>query len=267
MCEGNNEPMDKDFELYKLAISDEQYYRQMFHSRLSYHTNIMLALLTVIGAGYIQAKTAQHYFVIAVFSALYTWITNQSKGALQRIYDHFIEMLRFREELEVRLGLREISTLGKPTLDSTTALGGAPSFWVNGQFFKTTWTKSGKEIGYFARMKRMFSVFIFIGLVSVIVSFSKGWIDTNLKPRASQIETIKKRLGVIEKKLAIEEVVNKDINVLYRTLSRIESKINSIERNNLTLEETLLHHESVINLDKHLDRHLNIINSNIRSIK
>ncbi len=271
MSEGS--PESKDFELYKLAISDEQYYRQMFHSRLSYHTNILLALLTAIGAGYIQAKTAQHYLVIAVFSLLIVWMTNESKEALQRIYHHFIEMLRFREELEVRLGLRELSTLGKPILDSTTKVSEAPSFWVDGRFFKKKWAQSRKKTGYFARMKRMFNVFIFIGLVSAVVSFIKVWVDTSSKQSVTQIETVEKRLGVIEKRLVILEAVNSSkqqvqgINIIYQMLSRIESKIDDIERNNLTLEDTLSHHKSVIALDKHLDRHLNIINLNIRSMK
>jgi exonuclease VII small subunit len=273
MCEGSDEPMDKDFELYKLAISDEQYYREMFNARLSYHTNILLAILTAIGAGYIQAKTAEHFLVIALVSVFFTGMTILSKKSLQRIYDHFVEMLRFREELEVRLGLRTLDSIGTPALSSTSTLSQSPKFWSNGQFFKEKWTQSREKIGYFARMKQMFIVFVFIGVFSALLLFIKFWIETNPKPRAEQIETINKRLDVLEKRLGIEGAVNNqkqqllDINVLNQTLTRVESKIDSLERKHLTLEETLSHHESVLNLDKHLDRHLRIINSNIRNIK
>ncbi len=169
-----SEFVDKDFELYKLSIDDEHYYRKMFHSRLSYHTNILVALLTAIGAGYLQSTSVMHYFLLALFSLLFSWITSESKGALERIYDHFIEMLKFREELEVRLGLRELQTLGTPALPTTNALSDKPTFWTDGRFFKKPWTNSRSQTGYFARMKRIFDVFCAIGIISAFVSFVIG---------------------------------------------------------------------------------------------
>lgn len=176
MCDKPGTPMvlDKDFELYKIAINDEQYYRQMFHARLSYHTNILVALLTAIGAGYLQARAWHHFFVIALFSLLYVFIARQSTSALQRMYEHFIEMLRFREEMEVRLGLRTLDSIGEPDLKDTQGLALSPRFWTAGPFFKRAWTQSRPAIGYFAQMQTILGVFIAVGLLSAVVAFIAG---------------------------------------------------------------------------------------------
>jgi hypothetical protein len=163
-----NNFIDQDFELYKLAIDDEHYYRDAFNNRLSYHTNILVALITAIGAAYFQAKEMQHYLIISIFSIIFSWMNYQSMKSLERIYNHFIEMLHVREEFEVRLGLRKDDTLENILLKSTISY--KPKFWKFGHLYTKKLVASRHNGGYYARMKKIFLLFSFIGIVSFFSS-------------------------------------------------------------------------------------------------
>lgn len=158
--------VEKTFEIYKIAISDEHYHRQMFQSRLSYHTNITLALLTAIGAGYLNAKQPVHFLIIAFFSALFSALCFHSIISVKRIYDHFIEMLGVREYLEYELGLRDPNSLeNKPSNTND-----SEKLWNKAYLYTKPWAATRKRKGYFARMKLLFWSLFFIGILSVLVS-------------------------------------------------------------------------------------------------
>lgn len=167
-------PEPKELRFYRIAIDDEHYHRNMFQSRLSYHTNILIALLAAIGAGYLNAKEPWHFAILGLFSFLFAGLSLHAIGAVQRIYDHFIEMLDEREVLEVRLGLRDKETLDKDRERDSRLLeiDTAKLYWPHGLFFRKGWVRTRKNKGYFARMKKLLVVFFIIGILSAVFSFS-----------------------------------------------------------------------------------------------
>lgn len=143
---------------YKTAIADEHYHREIFQSRLGYHTNVVLVALGAVGAALLKAER-EWVFRLLGFALLiigvFAWAT---PVMIRRIYEHFIENLDLREKLEVALGLRHPNAVA----DSASLQGKRPSIaaasapFTAGYLFYESWIRSGKGRGYFSWMKLVF---------------------------------------------------------------------------------------------------------------
>src|SRR3989304_9865860 len=102
---------NKIIEILKIIIDDERHYRNMFQSRISYHTSIILALIGLIGALATIDNTPINYFylILSFLGFLVSAIAKHTISANERIYDHFIETIDAREKIEYFLGIRDIS--------------------------------------------------------------------------------------------------------------------------------------------------------------
>jgi hypothetical protein len=163
---------EKELRLYELAIAAEDYNRNLFQSRLSYHTNILVALVTAIGAGYLGAQHKWHFVLVGLFSLLFVWLCVHTEGAVRRSYEHFIECHSRREIMEVRLGLRDPQTIHEEHVESALATVVTPVYWPHGFLFTKAWVKTSGSVGYFVRMRTVFRIFAMVGFVSALFAFA-----------------------------------------------------------------------------------------------
>lgn len=155
---------------YNIAVSDEQYSREQFHSRLSHHSTMLTGIAGGLGVGYFNASDAPDFIMLAIFSALFAWLCFDSADALKRTYYHFIDMLRVREEMEYKLGLRQLNTL-----EYGTSIWGTQQvregYWPDAEVVYTRpWVGTRNKDGYYARTRRVMIVFGILGYVSLMVA-------------------------------------------------------------------------------------------------
>lgn len=155
---------------YKIAVADERHSREQFLSRLKHHTTILTGIAGGLAVGYFNASGLPDFLIIAVFSALFTWLCFDSVDALRRTYNHFIELLRIREEIEFKLGLRSEKAMEYGTSIWNTTKS-AQGYWDAGEhIYRKPWKGPRHKEGYYARTRRVILVFGALGGLSVAVS-------------------------------------------------------------------------------------------------
>ena len=169
MAENSNE-----LELLKICIDDEHHYRTMVQSRVSYYTSIILALIALAGALTVRADNSLDFFVVALLGALISYVAKQATNAIERLYDHFIEAIRAREEIEIQIGLRDITKNRKsstePPRTLTSKTDGDSKYWnYNEALFVGSWIPPKDTGGYFSKTQKTFGIFFVVGVVMIIV--------------------------------------------------------------------------------------------------
>ncbi len=157
---------NKEIEILKIAINDEHHYRTMVQSRISYHSSIILALIALSGALALRSESLLNFIVIATLGLLISYISCQAVTSIERLYDHFIEAIRAREEIEIQLGIRDIT---KPRKSSTVPprlikpRDNSTGYWQYEELLSGSWIPPGEKGGYFERTRKTFNIFYFIG--------------------------------------------------------------------------------------------------------
>jgi len=157
----------KEIEILKLTINDEHSYRTMVQSRISYHTSIILALIALSGAFALRSQSLLSFVVIAALGLLISYISRRATTSIERLYDHFIEAIRAREEIEIQLGIRDITKERKKSSVPPRILQAKASsgYWQYDEaLLSGSWIPPGKTGGYFKRTETTFNTFFFIGL-------------------------------------------------------------------------------------------------------
>lgn len=156
----------KDLEILKIVIDDERHYRTMVQSRISYHTSIVLALIAVTGALAIRAQSFEGFLLIAFFGLLIRYVASQTVRSVERLYQHFIEAIRAREEIEIALGIRnpnkERRSISDPPICLTKSERTDESSLKYPELFCGSWIPTSTS-GYLARTQEMFTLFSRIG--------------------------------------------------------------------------------------------------------
>lgn len=159
----------KALEVLKILIEDERHYRAMVQTRLSFHTGMVLALIGLVGALFLRAENALDFFGIGLFGPLIAWIASGASGSIRRLYTHFLETIRAREEIEAVLGIRNIRlerTRQRATADDILPVGSAPKeekYWPYKELFCGSWLPTDRTPGYFSRTQKLFGRFRWIG--------------------------------------------------------------------------------------------------------
>lgn len=161
---------NKIIEILKIIIDDERHYRNMFQSRISYHTSIILALIGLIGALATIDNTPINYLILSFLGFLVSAIAKHTISANERIYDHFIETIRAREKIEYFLGIRDISKNKEAQkdepIDIIMTIGDDQSnkYWPYQHLFIGSWVPNEKMPGYFYKTKKLFKKFRVAGI-------------------------------------------------------------------------------------------------------
>ena len=161
-------------ELLKICIDDEHHYRTMVQSRVSYYTSIVLALIALTSALTVRADDALDFIVIALLGALISYVAKQATNAIKRLYDHFIEAIRAREEIEIQLGIRDTGKEQKAATEPSRIL--TPETNSNSKYWKYneallhgSWIPPEDAGGYFRKTQKTFGTFFAIGLGIIAV--------------------------------------------------------------------------------------------------
>ncbi len=161
---------DRSIEILKLIINDEHQYRSMVQSRISFHTSIILALIALIGAFSLRADNGMHYIIVAFAGLLVVLISNQAVESVKRLYDHFIDTIRAREEIENVLGIRDLENKRKDQrkISSNIRISEeheklSTNYWPFKELYSGSWVPSNEEKGYFSKTEELFASFKRIG--------------------------------------------------------------------------------------------------------
>lgn len=171
---------NKIIEILKIIIDDERHYRNMFQSRISYHTSIILALIGLIGALATIDNTPINYLILSVLGILVFAIAQHTISANERIYLHFIETIRAREKIEYFLGIRDISRNMEDQKDDpidikmTVGDDQSNKYWPYQHLFIGSWVPNVNKEGYFYKAKKLFEKFKLLGIVIFIFFFILG---------------------------------------------------------------------------------------------
>lgn len=165
-------------------IGDERHYRSMVQSRISYYTSIILALIALTGALAARAESFVNFLLLSPFGLLVAYVANQAITSVERLYNHFIEAIRAREEIEITLGIRDITKLRKdrnelPDVIEHNDVEQSNNYWPHRELLFGSWIPSNNVCGYFCRTEKMFRAFYKIGILIFIVAIALAWIKAN----------------------------------------------------------------------------------------
>ena len=169
---------NKEIEILKIVIDDERHYRTMVQSRISYQTSIILALIAITGALAVRADSLVNFILIAPFGLLISYISNQAVDSIERLYCHFIEAIRAREEVESTLGIRDRDKNRKDIEQPSKDLQKIEQdcYWNYSEIFLGSWVPVEGVCGYFCRTEKVFKTFKRIGNFVFVIMLVLGWI-------------------------------------------------------------------------------------------
>lgn len=167
----------KELDLLKVCIDDEHHYRTMVQSRVSYHSSIVLALIALSSALAVRAVNTFDYFIVALIGLLVCFASRQAGRSIERLYEHFIEAIRAREEIEILLGIREPEQKRKTAHDPARTLQIDPNknekYWHYDALLHGSWIPPSDTGGFFKRTQGTFTIFFIVGCF--IVGFMILW--------------------------------------------------------------------------------------------
>lgn len=174
----------KEVEMLKIVIEDERHYRSMVQSRISYHTSIILALIALTGVLAVRSDSLVNFILISPFGLLISYISKQAVVSVKRLYQHFIEAIRAREEIESVLGIRNALGDRKEIDEVANELQPLESedpnkYWKYSEIFLGSWVPSKGVCGYFCRTEKVFKTFGRIGDLIFFIMLLMAWVMAN----------------------------------------------------------------------------------------
>ncbi|HUT28280.1 MAG TPA: hypothetical protein VMX13_00700 [Sedimentisphaerales bacterium] len=99
------------FNLYKLAIQEQQYFLSEHQKRVGFYMGLISALLAGTVAGFFKCERWYHYIVLTLGPISMGVVANIAIQGVDRLYQRFLEAITVIKKLEVDFGLARDRTV------------------------------------------------------------------------------------------------------------------------------------------------------------
>lgn len=168
----SKEEKDRFLKLYELAINEEHYFLDSYHSHIHIYTGFISAIFGATIIGLFQSSEWYHFTILSFGPILIFIISTIAIGGGFRFYQRFLEGVTFRAKIEQRLGLTEKGSKEKSESElywKTEPL--IPSRHIDSRETSVSSEEFIKKYlteGYHLWTKRLFHVFQVLGILMLM---------------------------------------------------------------------------------------------------